>query len=107
VNHAAIDRKPLWRHAEFLRGELDENAARFGGGGAQLLTAFLDASGARGTTLIHTGVGVAHHDLDGLERHVEFFRHHLRNCNVEPLAAINLAVEGQDRAVGVHRDVGR
>jgi hypothetical protein len=31
----------------------------------------------------------------------------LRNCNVKPLSAVNLAVEGQDRAVGIHRDVGR
>src|SRR5262249_40525423 len=60
---AVVDREPLGRHAEPLRRELDENAVRFGGGRAQLLAAFLDAGGARGAALIHTGAGIAHHDL--------------------------------------------
>ncbi len=51
--------------------------------------------------------GVAHDDLDGLERHVEFLGHDLADGDVQAVAHVHLAEIGMHAAVGIDRDVGR
>src|SRR5262249_30122885 len=77
VHHAVGDGERVGREPELRRRHLDEHAARLGRGHAHLLAAHLDAGRARGTALVHAGGGIAHDYGDGLERHVELFRHHL------------------------------
>ena len=106
LHDAVGDGERIGRQAELRRGHLDQDAARFGRGHAHLLAAELDAGGAGGAALVHAGGGVAHDHLDGLERHVEFFRHHLPDGDEQALAHVHLAEEGGDGAVGIDRDIG-
>ena len=106
MHDAVGDGELVGRQAELGRGHLDQHAARLGGGHAHLLAAELDAGGAGGTPLVHAGGGVAHEDGDGLERHVELFRHHLSDGDEQAVAHVHLAEEGGDGAVGVDRDEG-
>jgi hypothetical protein len=57
--------------------------------------------------LVHAARCIADDNLDGLEWHVEFFGDHLRHGDLEPLPEIGLAGKNRNRAVGVHRDIGR
>ena len=107
MNDAAIDGKPFGGHAKFFGSKIDQDAARLGGGDAQLLAAILYAGRTGRAALVDAGGGVAHHDLDGLEWHVELFRNHLRNGDGDALAHVYFAEEGQNRAVGINGDVGR
>ena len=105
--HDAVDDDELiGRRAELGGRHLDQHAARFGRGHAHLLAAELDAGRAGGAALVHAGGGVAHVDLDGLERHVELLRHDLADGDEQPVAHVHLAEEGRDGAVGVDGDVG-
>ena len=107
ADHAVGNGELVGRHGQQARRHLDQHAAGFRRCHAHLLAAELNARGARGAALVYRRAGVAHVDFDGLERHVEFFRHHLRDGDVEPVAHVHLAEEGRDAAVGVDRDVGR
>ncbi len=105
---AAVDDDELiGRRAELVGGHLEQHAARFGRGHAHLLAAELDAGRARGAALVHARRGVAHVDLDGLERHVELLGHHLADSDEQAVAHVHLAEEGRHGAVGVDGDVGR
>ena len=86
---------------------LEQHAARFGRGHAHLLAAELDAGRTGGAALVHAGCGVAHEDLDGLERHVELFGDDLADGDEQAVAHVHLAEVGVDGAVGVDGDVGR
>jgi len=105
VHDAVGDGERIGRQGELRRGHLDEHAARFGRGHAHLLAAELDAGGAGGAALVHAGGGVAHDHGDGLERHVEFLRHHLPDGDEQALAHVHLAEEGGDGAIGIDRDI--
>ena len=50
--------------------------------------------------------GVAHDDVDGLERNVEFFGHHLADSDMQAMAHVHLAEEGRHAAVSIDGDVG-
>ena len=106
MHHAVADGERVGDEAELGRRHLDEHAARFRGGHAHLHAAPLDAGRARGAALVHAGGGIAHDDLDRLEWHVEFFRHHLADGDEQPLPHVHLAEERGHRAVGVHGDEG-
>ena len=106
VHDAVGDGERVGRQAELRRRHLDEDAARFGRGHAHLLAAELDTGGAGGAALVHAGGGVSHDHGDGLERHVEFLRHHLPDGDEQALAHVHLPEEGGDGAVGIDRDIG-
>ena len=106
MHDAVGDDERIGGKAELLRRHLDQHAARLRRRGAHLHAAALDAGRARGTALVHAGAGVGHEHGDGLERHVELFRHHLGDGDIEALAHVHLAEEGGHRAVGIDRDVG-
>ena len=106
ADDAVDDDQSVGLDAEFLRRHLDEDAARLGGGGAHLLAAVLDAGRAGGAALVHAGAGVAHDDLDALERHVELFGDHLADGREQALPHIHLAEERRHGAVRVDGDVG-
>jgi hypothetical protein len=57
--------------------------------------------------LVHARGGIADENVDGLERHIKFFGDHLRERDLESLPKISLAGKNRNRAVGVHRDIGR
>ena len=50
--------------------------------------------------------GIAHDDAHAFAGNVDFFGHHLGDRGVEPLPAVDLAVIGDDRAVGLDGDIG-
>ena len=107
AHHAVIDGELVGRHGQQARRHLDQHAARFRRRHAHLLAAELDAGGAGGAALVHRCGGVAHDDLDALERNVELFRHDLADGDMQPVAHVHLAEIGRHAAVGVDRDVGR
>jgi hypothetical protein len=93
--HSALDhRQFVGRHIELGGGHFDQHAARFGGSCAHLHAAALDAGRARGAALVDAGGGVTHDDFDGLERHVELFRHDLSDGDEQALAHVHLAEKG-------------
>ena len=106
MHHAVGDGERVGRQGEPRRRHLHEHAARLGGRHAHLLAAHLDAGRARGAALVHAGGGIAHDHGDGLERHVELFRHHLADGDEQALAHVHLAEEGGNGAVGIDGDVG-
>ena len=106
--HYAVDDGELvgWQ-SKLLRRHFHQHAARFRRGDAHLPAAGLDAGRAGRAALVHAGAGVGHEHGDGLERHVELFRHDLADRDVETLAHVHLAEERGYRAVAADRDVGR
>ena len=92
---------------KLLRRHVDQHAPRFGRGHPQLLAAELDAGRAGGAALVHAVGGIAHVDLDRLERHVELFGDDLADGDEQAVAHVHLAEVGVDGAVGIHGDVGR
>ena len=106
LHDAVDDGEVAGRQRELLGRHVDEHAARFRRGDAHLLAAELDAGRARGAALVHAVRGVAHVDLDGLERHVELLGDDLADGDEQAVAHVHLAEEGRDRAVGIDGDVG-
>ena len=99
-------REPLGRDAELGRGLIDHQAARLGRHLAQVHAGARHAGRGAGAAHVHRAAGVAHDEVDAVERHVEFLGDHLRDRCAEPLAAVDLAVVGGDRAVLVDGDIG-
>jgi hypothetical protein len=105
MHHTLGDGERIGGKTQLLGRHLDQHAARFGRRHAHLLPAALDTRGSRGAALVHAGGGVAHDHGDGLERHVELFRHHLADGDEQALAHIHLAEESGNAAVGINGDV--
>ena len=103
-NDAFGDLEPFGRHAEPRRGQLEEHAARLGRGVAQGDAALLHPGAAARTTLVDGPLGVAHHDADALERHVELLGDDLGDRDIDPLAHVHLAEIGDDIAVRLDRE---
>ncbi len=100
---AVDDFEPIGRHAEPRRGQLEEHAARLGRGIAQGDAALLHPGAAARTTLVDGPLGVAHHDADPRQRHVELLGDDLGDRDIDPLAHVHLAEIGDDSAVGLDR----
>src|SRR5262249_17530268 len=61
--------------------------------------ALLDPSAAAGAALVHGPGGVAHYNIDPLERQFELFGDDLGDRDIDPLAHVHLAEIGDDVAV--------
>ena len=85
--------------AQALRGQCDEHAARLGRGVAQRDAALLDPGAAAGAALVHGPGGIAHHNIDPLDRHVELLSDDLGDRDIDPLAHVHLTEIGDDIAV--------
>ena len=101
---AVGDFEPVGRDAEPRRGHLDQHAARLGRGVAQRDAALLHPGAAARAALVDGQGGVAHHDTDPRERHVELLGDDLGDRDIDPLAHIHLAEIGDDIAVGFDRE---
>ncbi len=102
VGHGELtdgDTKSLTRH-------LDQEPPGFGGGAAEHRPAMRHADRGARAAHVERQCAVAHHHAHALIGDVDLFRHHLRDRGAEPLPAVDLAVIGDDRAVGVDADVG-
>jgi len=65
------------------------------------------ARGRRATEeLHHPKSGVARAHGDGLQRHVEFFRHDLSERRPNARSEVDMSVEGGDRTIGCYMDEG-
>ncbi len=98
------DCEPVGRHSQLRRGQFEEHAARLGRGVAQGDAALLDPGAAARTTLVDGPLGVAHHDTDPLERHVELLGDDLGDRDIDPLAHVHLAEIGDDITVRLDRE---
>ena len=107
AHNAISDDKLVGRHGQLAGRHLDQHAACFRRRHAHLLAAHLDAGRTGGTALVHRIGGVAHVDLDALERNVELLGDDLPNRHEEAVAHVHLAEEGRDGAVGIDGDVRR
>ena len=95
------------RNAELLARHLDQQPPRLGGGAPQHRAAMRHADGGAGAAHVEGERAVAHDHAHALIGDVDLFRDHLRDGGAEPLPAVDLAVIGDDRAVGLDGDVGR
>ena len=84
-NLAIIDAQLGHRHIEFFTGQVQQDAACFGGCIAQGFGATLNAQCARGAALVQGGGRVAHDNFDFAIRHVQLFGHNLSNGHIEAL----------------------
>ena len=96
--------EPVGRDPEPCRCHLDQHAARLGRGVAQRDAALLHPGAAAGAALVDGQGGVAHHDTDPCQRHVELLGDDLGDRDIDPLAHIHLAEIGDDTAVGLDRE---
>src|SRR5262249_52939425 len=82
---AVVDLDLVRRNAELLRRLFDEQTPRFGRYTAHLHAAEMDTVAAAGAALVQRSRRIAHEDLHGLERSIEFFGHDLRDGHVNTL----------------------
>ena len=107
VDDALSHGELLGVQAEFCGSHFGEHATRFRCGHAHLLAATPDARRPGSAALVHAAGRIAHDDFHSRKRHVELFGNHLADGDKQPLAHVHLSEKGGDRAVSVHRDVGR
>ena len=105
-DHAVIHGQALGRNAELLGRAHDQNPARFGARDAQRRAGKAHARAARCAALVDGARGIALHHGDVFDRHVELFGDDLRHGEVGALAAVDLAEEDRDRAIGRDGDPG-
>ena len=106
LDDAVFDGKPLRRDAELAGSHADHQAAGFRRHPAQIHAGAGNAGCCAGAAHVDGAGSVAHDELHAVQRNVEFFGDHLRNRGAEPLAAVDLAVIGDDRAVLLDGDIG-
>ena len=86
--------------------ERSAQMARVRGRAAQHHAAVGDPDGGARPAHVEGAAAVAHDHAYFFERNVDLLGHHLGDGGAEPLPAVDLAVIGDDRAVGLDGDVG-
>jgi len=89
------DDELLDRHADMLRSQVEQRAARFGRHPAHRPAIALDRIGAAGPALVGGDVRATHDEAGLVVRDVELVAHHLPERGARALAAVGLAVPGK------------
>ncbi|MNM72708.1 hypothetical protein D3C81_844080 [compost metagenome] len=92
------------RHAQLLCGARQQPCACLRRGTAQRDGGNLDRCAGDGRALVGRGLGMAEHHAHLRQRHVEFFRHDLRQRRADAGAQVDVAIEGQHLATVAHGD---